>query len=136
MVLYATYVENKSVYLFRCSYKGLSIRADILHESAFAMRSASANVQSVVGSPLSMSRSVRDALSRNVNERQNVCRLAGPVGPFNRLHRWHYDESSGRVRTRSPLGLSLAKLRRARQSRKENWDLFHKICILRALGEK
>lgn len=81
-----TYAGNKSVYLFRCSYKGLIIRADIFHESAYAMRSASADVQSVVGSPLSMSRSVRDALSRNVNERQNVCRLArGPVGPWARL---------------------------------------------------
>lgn len=44
------------------------------------MRSASADAQSIVGSPLSVSRSVRDALSRNVNERQNVCRLAaGPL---------------------------------------------------------
>lgn len=109
---------------------------DILHESAYTMRSASADAQSIVGSPLSVSRSVRDALSRNVNERQNVCRLAGPMGPFNRLHRWHYGESSGRVRDRSPLGLSLAKLRRGRQNREENWDLFRKICILRSLGEK
>lgn len=40
-----------------------------------ATRLVSAGVQSVLDSPLSVSRSVRGALSRNVNERQNVCRL-------------------------------------------------------------
>lgn len=40
-----------------------------------ATRLVSASAQSILDSPLSVSRSVRDALSRNVNERQNVCRL-------------------------------------------------------------
>lgn len=51
------------------------VRCRRIYEYSSKCDETGTDVQSVLDSPLSVSRSVRDALSRNVNERQNVCRL-------------------------------------------------------------